>query len=198
MRALYVTFTVLLFAAEVANAADTRHARDAQTGAESWETTAHGVRVRLAQILPDQVRGFYGARGFDDESVELMARHCFFQTIVQNESAPGAIRFELREWRARTPNDEQAPKLVAEWLSEWERRGVSPAARTAFRWALFPSEQNYETGDWNMGMTTYALAHGSRFDLRAVWHAGAERREAELTGVRCATEAPAPKSEERS
>jgi hypothetical protein len=192
-----VTLAAVLSAADAVDAADTRHARDAQTGAESWETTAHGVRVRVAQILPDQVRGFYGARGFDEDAVELMARHCFFQTIVQNESAPGAIRFELREWRARTGKHEQPPKLLAEWLGEWERRGASPAARTAFRWALFPSEQSYETGDWNMGMTTYALAPGSRFDLRAVWHAGTERREARLTGVRCATEAPAPKNEER-
>jgi hypothetical protein len=40
-----------------------------------------------------------------------------------------------------------------------------------------------------MGMTTYTLPPGSRFDLRFVWRESDKRREAVLAGVRCATEA---------
>ena len=178
----------LLFSAAVATpAAETRHATDPETGIETWETAAHGVSLRLTQILPDQVRGFYLARGFDAGSVELLAAGaCVFQTVLRNESARGAIEFSLADWRSVTAKGERPPKLEADWQKHWEKRGVPPAARTAFRYALYPTQHRYEVGDWNMGMTTYALPLGSRFDLRFVWREGGYRREAILSGVRCA------------
>ena len=182
----------LLFcaAAVAAPTAETRHAVDPETGIETWETAAHGVSLRLTQILPDQVRGFYLARGFDAGSVELLAAGaCVFQTVLRNESARGAIEFSLADWRSVSARGERPPKLEADWQKDWEKRGVPLAARTAFRYALYPTQHRYEAGDWNMGMTTYALPLGSRFDLRFVWREGDQRRDALLSGVRCATEA---------
>ena len=165
------------------------HAIDPDNGVESWEIRAQGVSLRLAQILPDQVRGFYSARGFDAESVELLATGaCVFQTIFRNESAKRAIEFNLADWRVLTAKGEQPLRLERDWQQEWAKRRVSASARTAFRFALYPTEHHYEIGDWNMGMTTYALPLGSRFDLRIVWRENGERREAMLYGTRCAKE----------
>jgi hypothetical protein len=184
------TIASLLFCAAVAApAAETRDATDPETGIETWETAAHGVSLRLTQILPDQVRGFYLARGFDAEAVELIAAGaCVFQTVFRNESASGAIEFNLTDWRIVTAKGERPLKLEADWQKEWGERGVPLAARTAFRYALYPTEHRYDIGDWNMGMTTYALPLGSRFDLRFAWREGGKRREAVLAGVRCAAE----------
>jgi len=167
--------------------AQTVHRVEPGSGVESWETAAHGVSLRLTQILPDQVRGFYLARGFDAESVELLAAGaCVFQTVLRNESARGAIEFSLADWRSVSAGVERPLKLEADWQKDWEKRGVPLAARTAFRYALYPTQHRYDIGDWNMGMTTYALPLGSRFDLRFVWREGDNRREAMLSGVRCA------------
>jgi hypothetical protein len=167
---------------------------DSPADVQSWRTNRYGVSLRLTQILPDQVRGFYLARGFDVETVEYMATgHCFFQTVLRNESSGGPIRFRLAEWRVRAAGGERPLKLVDEWLAEWQRHGVSEPARTAFRWAQFPPEQEYEPGDWNMGMTTYALPPGSRFDLEAVWWRGNDRRAARLRDLRCARDDGATK-----
>ncbi len=180
----------LLFCASVAAATETRHATDPETGIATWETAAHGVSLRLTQILPDQVRGFYLARGFDAGSVELLAAGaCVFQTVLRNESARGAIEFSLADWRSISTGGERPLKLEADWQKDWEKRGVPLAARTAFRYALYPTQHRYDVGDWNMGMTTYVLPPGSRFDLRFAWREGDNRREAMLSGVRCATEA---------
>ncbi len=169
--------------------ADTRHTTEPDTGIETWEIAAQGVSLRLSQVLPDQVRAFYLGRGFDADSAELLATTaCVFQTVFRNESAVHGIAFNLADWRARTPQGEQPPKLEREWQREWERRGVPAGARTAFRYALFPTEHRYEVGDWNMGMTTYALPPGSRFDLKFVWREGDKPREVVMTGVRCATD----------
>ena len=171
--------------------AQTVHRIEPDSGIESWETDTQGVSLRLAQILPDQVRGFYRARGFDAESVEFLAADaCVFQTVLRNESAKSAIEFNLADWRIVTAKGERPLKLDPDWQKEWEKRGVPLSARTAFRYALYPTEHRYDIGDWNMGMTTYALPLGSRFDLRFVWREGGQRRAAVLSGVRCATEAP--------
>ncbi len=166
------------------------HAIDPNSGSHSWTLRTQGISLTLAQILPDQVRGFYAARGFPPDAIEhLAARHCVFQTILRNESDTGAIRFDLADWRVRTPAGVRPLKLVREWLPEWERYGVPESGRLAFRWALFPTEHTYEIGDWNMGMTTYALPLGTRFDLRVVYWRDRHRRSLVLPGVRCATEA---------
>lgn len=165
------------------------HVIDSDTGSHSWTIREQGIALTLAQILPDQVRGFYSARAFPREAIEHLAtRHCVFQTILRNESGGGAIRFNLADWRVQTEAGTQRLKLVREWLPEWERHGVPESGRLAFRWALFPTEHTYEVGDWNMGMTTYALPLGTRFDLRVVYWRGRERRVLTLPNVRCATD----------
>lgn len=156
---------------------------------ETRETRVGGVYLSLTQILPDQVRAFYLGRGFDPDSAELLAtRACVFQTVFRNEAVASGIAFDLAEWRARTPTGDVPLKLEREWQREWEQRGVSSGARTAFRYALFPTEHHYAVGDWNMGMTTYTLPLGSRFDLKFVWHEGDKQREAVISDVHCATD----------
>lgn len=165
------------------------HRVDPASGIESWELREQGVSLSLTQILPDQVRGFYLGRGFDERSAELLATQvCVFQTIFRNESAGGPIRFHLGEWRARTARGDTPLRLDADWQREWQRRDVPARARTAFRFALLPTEHTYEVGDWNMGMTLYPLPLGSRFDLQFVWWRGERRHEAVLRGLRCTTD----------
>jgi hypothetical protein len=165
------------------------HAIDPNTGSHSWTLRVQGIALTLAQIQPDQVRGFYSARGFPPEAIEHLAtRHCVFQTVLRNESGDGPIRFDLADWRTETATGVHRLKLVRDWLPEWERYGVSESARLAFHWALFPTDHTYEVGDWNMGMTTYALPLGTRFDLRVVYWRDQRRHTLPLPGVRCAAE----------
>lgn len=161
----------------------------AEMPVETRESRVSGVYLSLTPVLPDQVRAFYLGRGFDADSAELLATTaCVFQTVFRNESVADGIAFDLAEWRVRTTRGEQPLKLEREWQREWERRGVAQGPRTAFRYALFPTAHRYEVGDWNMGMTTFALTPGSRFDLRFTWHADGKRHEAVMTDVRCATD----------
>lgn len=178
---------VLLHGAD-AGADATRHNRDPATGAETWEWRGEGVALSLTQILPDQVRGFYGARGFDANTVEAIARHCAFQTVMRNESAADEVAPQLADWRFITAPGERPLKLNRDWQAEWDRRGIAPATRLAFQWAQFPPDQSFAHGDWNMGMTLYPLARGSRFDLRFVWKVNDVTHAGLMRGVRCAAD----------
>jgi len=176
---------VLLASAELSGA-QARHAVNPETGIHSWEFKGQGVRLKLSQITPDMARGFYLARGFTEAAADAYARGCVFQTEFQNESLSTAIHFDLADWLAVTPKGEQPLVLEPDWQREWAKLGVSAAARTAFRWAQYPTEHSYEHGDWNMGMTSYGLPPGSRFDLRFAWEGPDGTHQALVRNLRCA------------
>ena len=165
--------------------AEARHAVEPETGIESWEAFAQGVRLSLTQILPDQARAFYSARGFGREEAEIYARACVFQTVLRNEGGV-AVSIQLADWRALAAKRAFRLKLEPEWQYEWERHKLPEPARIAFRWAQFPLEQGFEPGDWSQGMTAYPLPHGARFDLKFKWRADGKMIEGVLKGARCA------------
>lgn len=168
-------------------AAQTRHAQDPDSGIESWEAGERGVTLALTQILPDQVRAFYLARGFGREDAEIYARACVFQTVLRNDG-DAVVAVQLADWRALAARRAFRLRLEPEWQYQWAQRELPEAARIAFRWAQFPLEQHFEPGDWNQGMTAYPLPHGARFDLRFRWRVEGKTVEGVMKGVRCAAD----------
>lgn len=169
---------------------ETLSRRNPETSLESWKTTLHGVTLELTQITPDQARAFFLGRGFESAEAEHYAAACVFMTILRNESAPAAISYRLEEWRAITAGGRASPlKLKEGWLREWEARNLAQARKIAFEWSQFPSEQTFEPGDWNQGMTTFALPRGSRFDLKFRWMLRGKQQENTMKGVVCANDA---------
>jgi hypothetical protein len=160
--------------------------RDQDTGAATWETQAHGVTFFLTQLLPDQVRAFYVNRGFDLADADVFARACVFMTVLRNDAAPGELSFRLADWRVHQGGDARGLPPVGDWLAQWQARGVTEAARIAFRWAQFPPEQSYALGEWNQGMLATGLPPGSRFDLIARWTVAGKTFAGKLENVVCA------------
>lgn len=161
---------------------------DPDTGLATWETRTQGIEVRLTQISPDQIRGFYLARGFSAEATERFARECVFMTVVRNVGEV-PILHRLANWRYVAPG--QRPRTIrgkAAWDHRWRRMGVPESARIAFTWAQFPAVQVFSPGDWNQGMTSYSVPRGGAFDLHFAWQAGGRILGGTLENVRCADE----------
>jgi hypothetical protein len=162
--------------------------RDLQTGLERWHWHGNGVTFTFNQLLPDQSRAFFQGRGLRPEAADTVATACVFQAIVRNGAEViDALELNLGDWRViDAQGHNRPPRLEADWQRQWQQQGVSQPARIAFRWALFPTRQRFEPGDWNMGMVTFDLPPGSRFELKAVWLQDGKRREAIVNGLRCA------------
>lgn len=158
---------------------------DPQTGAATWETRARGVTVSLTQLLPDQVRAFYVARGFALADAEVFATACVFMTVLRNEDVPGELSFRLADWTLRQDGRDVPLPSLEDWMSQWAAREVPEAARLAFRWAQFPPDQTYAPGEWNQGMLATGLKPGSRFDLIVRWTVADQTHEERLDNVRC-------------
>lgn len=153
-----------------------------------WELATDAMSLRLVQRLPDQTRGFFLARGFKPEDAERIAQSCVFQAIFQNTASDpaGPLDYDLREWAVRHDGHAQAMKTREDWKPVWEKRGVAPPARIAFEWALLPTRQRYQPGDYNWGMSIFGLAPGALFDLHVVWTQNGRKQSATLAGVQCA------------
>lgn len=166
-------------------------ATDPQTGLKAWRWEGEGLSLEIVQRLPDQTRAFFQARGFTPQNAERIAQSCVMQTIIRNNgSAPGdgVLGVDLSEWWVVDKGTRKPVKLRSHWAQKWNQSGVPKAARIAFHWALFPSQQRFEPHDYNWGMTTYGLAPGAVFDLHFVWRWNGRRYQQMFKGVECAAD----------
>ncbi len=164
---------------------------DEQTALVSWKMDDGNFELELTQLLPDQTRAFFLARGFSKEIANRIATACIMQTIGRNiteKSVQGAVDVDLKQWRMLHNGVEKAVKLKEQWDGEWHAGEVSDTARLAFRWATFPTQQDFAPGDFGWGMTSFALPPGRDFDLKVVWSVAGVEKEAWIRGIQCAEE----------
>jgi hypothetical protein len=161
---------------------------DPETGLRFWRWEAEGVLFELTQLLPDQTRGFFEARGFEPTVADEIARACVFQSNFKNIAAPGggAIRIDLKEWRITTDNDTGSMLVREYWNNEWSDHTVSQAARIALEWSLLPTRQQYAPGDYNWGMTAYGLSPGTKFNLEFRWERENQQIVRTIEDIECA------------
>ncbi|MCW8914816.1 MAG: hypothetical protein OQK24_03065 [Magnetovibrio sp.] len=157
-------------------------------GVYRWK--GDGLRIETQALVHDQVRGFFTGRGFGDAGLDVLVNEgCFFRSSIGNEATnPKAphITINQSEWRIFVDGEERKLRTRADWLPVWDRLGVDVEQRVAFKWALFPTTQEFAPNDYNWGMITYGLAPGTRFDLELVWHQGGEKRTMRFEGMECA------------
>jgi hypothetical protein len=160
---------------------------DADTSRRSWTWSDQGVSVQLLQLLPDQTRAFFLGRGFKAQDAERIATSCVFQTIFRNDG-DRPVAYDLNDW-TRRHDGERAPLRTRErWDTSWEAGTLGQPQRIALRWALLPTVQRFEPGDYNWGMTSFGLPPGATFDLTISVRLGGETVTAEVPAVTCAAD----------
>jgi hypothetical protein len=155
-----------------------------------WSISDQGVSIRLVQRVPNQTRAFFIARGFSSEHAEIVAQSCVFQTVFKNVSqespAPSPVTYNLHNWIVLHNGKNKKMKVREDWEKEWQTRNTPKSAQIAFKWALFPTEQVYQPGDYNWGMSIFDLKPGTMFDLKVVWEQHGETRSATIENIQCA------------
>jgi len=161
---------------------------DDETKLSFWEWRSDAVSIRLVQRLPDQSRAYFMARKFTSEHAEMIAQSCVFQSVFKNTAPPNknyVVKYDLSEWRVTYKNKEHGLKIKEKWLNEWQEKNVPMAAQIAFEWSLLPTIQRYHQGDYNWGMTMYALPPGARFDLHLVWYENGIQAQVDIMDMQC-------------
>lgn len=186
---LRVLITILgLFACHLVQAEITK-TTNFDSGLISWKFVKGGFELELIQRLPDQTRAFFLARGFSATVADDIARSCVFQAIGRNtfEISKGkSVSVNLHRWQIKSAGQFRPLKLKEQWDAQWPQAVVSPAARIAFRWATFPTEQTFEpVGDYNWGMISFALPPGSLFNLQVRWSVNGSEQQSWIQHLQC-------------
>lgn len=146
----------------------------------AWSTTAQVV-LTVKPLSREQTLAFYTARGFSVTTIAPYAKACVIGFTFRNDG-PTALRFRLADWRAGT---EVRFRPLTDWDAAWEKNGVPQAARIAFRWAQFPPEQEFETGDWIMGMAALERRITGSFRVTARYSDNKGEHEIVSDAVKC-------------
>jgi hypothetical protein len=165
-----------------------------------WELHAEAMTFRIVQRLPDQTRAYFSGRGFSKEDAEYVAGYCVFQTIFTNTSSvdsPHLIKYDASQWQATYKGKQQSLMLREDWRSIWQQRKAKKPQRIAFEWSLLPTVQQYQSADYNWGMTTYKLPHGSSFDLKIFWTLDGDKRNTTIENLQCAKDVYMPPTVEQ-
>ena len=175
--------TTLLVHAEVLRSSNE------DNGLEKWHFIAGDIEIELVQRLPDQTRALFMQHEFSREVVEGLATSCMFQTIIRNSGKSGTgqpVSIDLTRWRMQHAGKVSGIQLKEPLIESWSDADASPAAKLVIRWGMFPTRQEYLPGDYNWGLTAYAIPPGSRFDLEVNWEEGGKLRSGEIRDIACA------------
>lgn len=140
------------------------------------------VTLSATPLTQEQVSAFYTARGFPAPAIAPYAQACVLSFEFRNGGRT-ALRFRIADWQT---GDGIGFRPLVEWDTTWEKHGVSSAARTAFRWSQFPPEQEFEAGDWIMGMAALARRPPGQFSLIARYHDDKGQHEILIDQLSCA------------
>ncbi len=155
----------------------------------SWALTEGNFKLELIQRLPDQTRAFFQARGFSRKVANDIALSCIFQAIgknISNSKHVNSISYSLKDWELRVNNKLQNIKLKETWGKEWSTSDVNAAAKIAFTWATFPTQQIFASeGDYGWGMISFGLPPKSVFDLKVVWKDNNKIKSAWIHSITC-------------
>jgi hypothetical protein len=184
-----VVLLLLLACAAMPARAELRRSVNPDNGLQGWHFSSSDVEIELIQRLPDQTRALFMNHEFSRAVIEQLALSCMFQTIIRNTGTPGTDRtvsVDLAQWRMRHDGNRGGILLKEPLLASWSDEQASPAARLVVRWGMFPTQQDFQPGDYNWGLTAYGIPPGSRFDLEVVWMEDGERLSAEIADIFCA------------
>ncbi len=165
-----------------------RHDQTA-SGLMGWRVQDANIQIELNPLQKDQVRAFYLGRGFSVPLTERIAEACVYQVVIENISDPETkmpLEVRLSDWRLDGESGPRALPSKDEWILEWTASGASAASILAFKWATFPSQQDFKlTGDYGWGMMLFGNQTGETFDLHLKWYTEGELVEQFVQGLSC-------------
>ena len=169
--------------------AQVTHSVNEENGLQTWHFIDGDIEIELVQRLPDQTRALFMQHEFSRAVVENLATSCMFQTIIRNSGKSGTgqpVSIDLTRWRMQHAGKVSAIQLKEPLIESWSDADASPAAKLVVRWGMFPTRQEYLPGDYNWGLTAYAIPPGSEFDLEVNWEEKGQLRSGEIRDVVCA------------
>ena len=102
---------------------------------------------------PDQIAGFYLARGFPDKMVNKLRQYCFMTVGMKNKSK-NIIWLDIRQWSFRDKRGTLKRVTRKEWFALWKEMNIPLRFQSTFRWTLIPTVLDYRPDEREGGNIT--------------------------------------------
>lgn len=149
------------------------------------------LRVRFMPRTPDQMAGFFEARGFPKSMREQLAGYCFFTVTIKNKSQD-VVWLDLTHWRFVTAAGEVKRIQRQFWAPLWQQLAIPMASQSTFRWTLLPETLDFRPEE-HEGGNVVLQDTSQEFVLQAEFAMGENRDQgvikASIEHLRCARDA---------
>jgi hypothetical protein len=146
------------------------------------------IRLRVIPRTPDQMSGFYAARGFPKAMVDLLANYCFFTVGLRNKS-PDVVWLELANWQFMAGDTENVRQHRKQWPPLWKKMHIPMASQSTFRWTLLPEVLDFQPDEAEGGNVVLSRTDNP-FTLKARFAVGKNKTgkpiQAQIDNLRCA------------
>lgn len=177
-KALYASLFLFLFSG-ISHAAGTPQNRP--------ELSNKDFSLRLAPRTPNQMAGFYEARGFPQSAIKEIRNACFITVGLRNNSDT-IVWFDLSNWKFTTAKGPLKRILREDWKTLWSKLGLAPRFQSTFRWTLAPEQLDFRPHEREGGNITLPRTDEA-FTIRGEIYVGKQKNrlyEVKFENLRCA------------
>lgn len=104
------------------------------------------IRLRLIPRTPEQMAGFYEARGFPVAMIEELTQHCFFTVVIKNKSK-NIVWLDMSQWQFVAGEQEVRRIPRSDWPPKWTAMHIPLPAQSTFRWTLLPEKLDFQAAE---------------------------------------------------
>lgn len=167
LKNLFLTSTVILFSAS------SSYAQNPKLDAEHFED--EDITVIIGSRTPEQLSAFYTGRGFNQASIDEIARKCFIFGVVDNKTYD-RLWLILDDWKFFAADGSPMKRLKKkDWAEVWKETGLSTAHQSTFGWTQLPESRDLRQFE-HVGGNVAVEWKDQPFKLVASFKTGADKK----------------------
>ena len=154
------------------------------------------IKLRLFPRSPNQMAGFYEARGFPKEMVKVLSKFCFMTVVIHNKTKD-VFWLDLDNWKFSSDSGEIQRVHRKKWPSRWKEMNIPMASQSTFRWTLLPEALEFFPDEHEGGNMVF-VSTKKPFSLQARFETDKNKNKghivARIKHVQCAENATEKRS----
>jgi hypothetical protein len=146
------------------------------------------IKLQLFPRTPNQMAGFYEARGFPKKMVDVLTGFCFMTAVIHNKTND-VFWMDLDNWKFSSDSGELQRAHRNQWPPRWRKMNIPMASQSTFRWTLLPEKLEFFP-DEHEGGNVILVAVQNAFTLQASFAVGKNKDKsnimARINNIQCA------------
>jgi hypothetical protein len=146
------------------------------------------IKLQLFPRTPNQMAGFYEAREFPKEMVDVLTDFCIMTAVIHNKTKD-VFWMDLDSWKFTSGSGGLQRVHRNQWPPRWKKINIPMASQSTFRWTLLPESLEFFP-DEHEGGNVILVSTRKSFSLQASFAVGENKDMgslvARINNIRCA------------